>query len=162
MKWVKLTSLQDLEKTKLTWEHDDSVFARNLNGQASLEYKNRTAESYNRYLEQISMIYGNPEMTTDQKNTGAEKLKEMFESQKNEMKLLYEITGAIEPGSLTDKSDRDDLNEGAQQGGSGGNVGGGGSSGGNNQQQSGGNQSIGGNVGGGSPGGGGRERQYMR
>ncbi|WPJ21797.1 hypothetical protein [Pseudoalteromonas phage vB_Pun_Y3] len=133
--------LQDLEKTKLNWEHDDSVFARNLSGQASLEYKTRSAESYNRYLEQVSLVYGNPEMSTEQKNTAAEKLAALFGQQINEMKLLYEIEGAVEDGSLTDKSNGNDMNEGPQDGGSGGGGGGG---------------SGGGSSGGGGGGGGGK------
>lgn len=155
--------LQDLEKTKLTWEHDDSVFERNLNGQFQLEYRQSSAEAYNRYLEQVANVFGNPNMTPEQQNAGATYLKNMFESQRQQMQIIYGYSSGNSGGGGTGPQtgisnpnnpvfNNPDPNTGPQQpiipGNPGGNPGG--------------NQYIGGNVGGGAPGGGVRDRQLMR
>lgn len=154
--------LQDLEKTKLTWEHDDSVFERNLNGQFQLEYRQSSAEAYNRYLEQVANVFGNPNMTPEQQNAGATYLKNMFESQRQQMQIIYGYSSGNSGGSTGAQTgisnpnnptfNNPDPNSGPQQPIIPGNPG----------KNSGGNQSIGGNVGGGKPGGSGSKRQYMR
>lgn len=92
--------LQDLEKTKLTWEHDDAVFTRNLDGQVALEYKNASADAYNKYLEQVAMIFSNPNMTPAQQNAGANHLKNMFESQRQQMQIIYGVANEANPSGL--------------------------------------------------------------
>lgn len=154
--------LQDLEKTKLTWEHDDSVFERNLNGQFQLEYRQSSAEAYNRYLEQVANVFGNPNMTPEQQNAGATYLKNMFESQRQQMQIIYGYSSGNSGGSTGAQTgisnpnnptfNNPDPNSGPQQPIIPGNSG----------KNNGGNQSIGGNVGGGKPGGSGSKRQYMR
>jgi len=86
------TYLQDLEKTQITWEHDDDVFTRNLDGQVALEYKNATAEAYNAYLEQVAAVYSNPNMTSSQQLAGVQKLQEMYSTQRQQMQIIYSIT----------------------------------------------------------------------
>ena len=83
------TFLNDLEKTKLTWEHDDAVFTRNLNGQFELEYKNASSDAYNHYLEQVGLVYSNPNMTPEQQQAGVAKLDEMFAAQRQQLQIIY-------------------------------------------------------------------------
>lgn len=139
--------LQDLEKTKLTWEHDDSVFERNLNGQFQLEYRQSSAEAYNRYLEQVANVYSNPNMTKEQQTAGVEHLRIMFEAQRQQMKIIYGYSSGNSDESAESETGISDPNNPPIE---------------NNNNNSGGNQYIGGNVGGGAPGGGVRDRQLMR
>lgn len=90
------TYLQDLEKTKLTWEHDDAVFTRNLNGQTALEYRNASADAYNKYLEQIAAVYSNPEMTSAQQLAGVRKLEDMFKAQREQMQIIFGVSSSDE------------------------------------------------------------------
>lgn len=85
--------LQDLEKTKLTWERADTEFARNLDANTRLQYQNATADAYNRYLEQVALVFSNPNMTPAQQNAGVNYLKNMFESQRQQMQVIYGVTG---------------------------------------------------------------------
>lgn len=86
------TYLQDLEKTQITWEHDDDVFTRNMDGQIALEYKNATSDAYNNYLEQVAAVYSNPNMTAAQQLAGVNKLQEMYSTQRQQMQVIYSIT----------------------------------------------------------------------
>lgn len=100
--------LQDLEKTQLTWEHDDAVFERNLNGQFQLEYKTATATAYNSYLEQVAAVFSNPNMTPEQQTAGANYLKQMFEAQRQQMQIIYgsasgQVTDAYNPPTPNDQ-----------------------------------------------------------
>lgn len=85
--------LQDLEKTKLTWERADTEFARNLDANTRLQYQNATADAYNRYLEQVALVFSNPNMTPAQQNAGVNYLKNMFESQRQQMQVIYGVSG---------------------------------------------------------------------
>lgn len=127
--------LQDLEKTKLTWEKESADFAKNLDANTRLQYQNASADSYNRYLEQVALVYSNPNMTPEQQTKGVETLEEMFITQENQLKIIY---GIIEPPTSdedpqqTGVSDpnNDYVKSGSSRGG-----GGGGSRGGNNMQR---------------------------
>lgn len=134
--------LQDLEKTKLTWERADTEFARNLDANTRLQYQNATADAYNRYLEQVALVFSNPNMTPAQQNAGVNYLKNMFESQRQQMQVIYGVTGGGSgSGQQTGISNPNQQLEnpspgtGPQQpiipgGGGGGNVGTGGGGGG--------------------------------
>ncbi|WP_417669383.1 hypothetical protein [Pseudoalteromonas tetraodonis] len=127
--------LQDLEKTKLTWERADTEFAMNLDANTRLQYQNASADSYNRYLEQVALVYSNPNMTPEQQTKGVETLEEMFITQEKQLKIIY---GIIEPPASdgdqqqTGVSDpnNDYVKSGSSSGGSGG-----GRPGGNNMQR---------------------------
>jgi hypothetical protein len=101
------TYLQDLEKTQITWEHDDDVFTRNMDGQVALEYKNATSDAYNNYLEQVAAVYSNPNMTAEQQAAGVNKLKEMYSTQRQQMQVIYSITPGNE--SYIDLGDEDKI-----------------------------------------------------
>lgn len=91
------TYLQDLEKTKLTWEKADADFAKNLNANTKLQYQNATADAYNRYLEQVALVFNNPNMTPAQQNAGVSYLKNMFESQRQQMQIIYGVANEANP-----------------------------------------------------------------
>lgn len=93
--------LQDLEKTKLTWEKEDSDFQKNLDANTKLQYQNATADAYNRYLEQVALVFSNPNMTPAQQNAGVSYLKNMFESQRQQMQVIYGVTGGSSSGQQT-------------------------------------------------------------
>jgi len=93
--------LQDLEKTKLTWEKADADFEKNLNANTKLQYQNATADAYNRYLEQVALVFSNPNMTPAQQNAGVSYLKNMFESQRQQMQVIYGVTGGSSSGQQT-------------------------------------------------------------
>lgn len=93
--------LQDLEKTKLTWEKEDSDFQKNLDANTKLQYQNATADAYNRYLEQVALVFSNPNMTPEQQNAGVSYLKNMFESQRQQMQVIYGVTGGSSSGQQT-------------------------------------------------------------
>lgn len=93
--------LQDLEKTKLTWEKESADFAKNLDANTRLQYQNATADAYNRYLEQVALVFSNPNMTPAQQNAGVSYLKNMFESQRQQMQVIYGVTGGSSSGQQT-------------------------------------------------------------
>ncbi|WNO60450.1 hypothetical protein [Rheinheimera sp. MMS21-TC3] len=92
------TFLMDLEKTKAQWERDDFTFAQNVDANTRLQYQNASAESYNRYLEQVAAIYNNPEMTPDQQDLGVARLKQMFEAKVSALEAIYGFAAPVQPG----------------------------------------------------------------
>ena len=132
--------LQDLEKTKLTWEKESADFAKNLDANTRLQYQNASADSYNRYLEQVALVYSNPNMTKEQQTKGVETLEEMFMTQEKQLKIIYGIIQPTIIESPTSSGDpqqtgvsdpnNDYISSGSSSGGSGG-----GSPGGNNMQR---------------------------
>lgn len=101
------TFLMDLEKTKAQWERDDFTFAQNVDANTRLQYQNASAESYNRYLEQVASVYSNPNMTPEQQAAGVARLEQMFKSQVSALQAIYGFTGSVAPGQTTGPGQND-------------------------------------------------------
>lgn len=83
------TFLQQLELTQLQWQRDDAIFAKNIDANAQAQYRASSAEAYNRYLEQVSAVYGNPNMSIDQQKNAAEQLKIQWNENQKALRAIF-------------------------------------------------------------------------
>jgi hypothetical protein len=89
--------VQDLEKTKMQYEYNDTMFEKQVGAQAALDYRNATSSAYNAYLEQVAAVYSNPNMTADQQAAGVAKLQQMFEQQQTALQAVYGFANVTPP-----------------------------------------------------------------
>ena len=113
------TFLQQLEMTQLQWQRDDAVFAKNIDANAQAQYRASSAEAYNRYLEQVSAVYNNPNMTADQQRNAVLQLEKQWKANQASLQAIFGFAAPSQPGTNSP-----DTNPGAgSNGGSGSNVG---------------------------------------
>ncbi|MBV2128151.1 hypothetical protein [Arsukibacterium indicum] len=90
--------LQDLEKTKAQFEFEDSRFEKQVDAQAAMDYRNSSANAYNNYLEQVALVYSNPNMTPEQQAAGVAQLQQMFQQQQSALQAIYGFAAPAQPG----------------------------------------------------------------
>lgn len=93
--------LQDLEKTRLQFEFEDSRFEQQVNAQAAMDYRNSSANAYNNYLEMVASVYSNPNMTPEQQAAGVAQLQQMFQQQQSALQAIYGFAAPANPGTDT-------------------------------------------------------------
>lgn len=91
--------LQQLEMTKLQWQRDDAVFSKNIDANAQAQYRASSAEAYNRYLENVTAIYNNPNMTADQQKNAAEQLKKQWNENQEVLKAIFQFGFSAAPAT---------------------------------------------------------------
>lgn len=92
--------LNQLEMKNVEFQQQDSMFEKQVNAQAALDYRNSASSAYNSYLEQVASVYSNPNMTPEQQAAGVAKLEQMFNQQRIQLQTIYGIIGQT-PGTNT-------------------------------------------------------------
>jgi hypothetical protein len=90
--------LQQLEFSQLQWQRDDAVFAKNIDANAQAQYRATSAEAYNSYLEQVSAVYSNPNMTPQQHANAALTLKTQFDANLKALQAIFQFSAPAQPG----------------------------------------------------------------
>lgn len=90
--------LNSLQMKQVEFQQQDSMFEKQLNAQAALDYRNAASSAYNNYLEHVAAVYSNPNMTPEQQAAGVAKLQQMFEAQRVQLQTIYGIIGQTAPG----------------------------------------------------------------
>lgn len=90
--------LNQLQMKQVEFQQQDSMFEKQVNAQAALDYRNAASSAYNNYLEQVAAVYSNPNMTPEQQAAGVAKLQQMFEAQRIQLQTIFAITGQT-PGT---------------------------------------------------------------
>src|SRR5690606_35036573 len=85
--------LNQLQMKQVEFQQQDSMFEKQVNAQAALDYRNAASSAYNNYLEQVAAVYSNPNMTPEQQAAGVAKLQQMFEAQRIQLQTIFAITG---------------------------------------------------------------------
>lgn len=94
--------LQQMQLTQQQYQQQDAMFEKQIDAQAQLDYRNAVSTGYNSYLEQVSNVYSNPNMTPEQQAAGVAKLGQLFEQQRLQMQAVFGFGSPSVPGSTTD------------------------------------------------------------